>query len=323
MGYAKLDDGFWRNEKLESVSDKAHRLYVRAISLASDMNTDGLITPQKLRFLGAKPAGAAELVRHNLWEATPDGWLIHDYVEHNRTAEERSAQGRKGSDARWGKRKGDAASNAPSNAASMPSAYAQHSAPNAYTDQSSTDTEQSKGRAAHQASMPDPPPPLLEFVAADPPEVREVAEQILQTFSRSLQADPPLVDECYEFARQFPGQQADVGRAISRVRQQNGQCYPRNLRPHMPGWQQPERSSSNGTSNSNDPGPVFPNGLSYGPVGRRPPAGTPSRYIDRNTGLLIDPDRFRQTAEWLAERDANRAEREAAERAAGGDAEAS
>lgn len=136
MGFARLDDGFWHNEKLEKVSDRAHRLYVRGISLASAMATDGIISRQKLRILDQKPSVADELVQAGLWEIHEEGWIIHDYVAHNTSSEERQNKARNAANVRWSKPKEDARSNAPSNATSIASGTSnEHMLKHAYTEQ--------------------------------------------------------------------------------------------------------------------------------------------------------------------------------------------
>jgi len=102
MGYARLDDSFWINEKVDALSDKAFRLYVRSISFASALNTDGIITKRSLRALEGTPAIAAQLVKAGVWDARGDSvWEIHNYTVHNSSAEERKKRAQSAANSRW------------------------------------------------------------------------------------------------------------------------------------------------------------------------------------------------------------------------------
>ena len=103
MGYARIDDSFWMNEKVDGLSDKAFRLYVRGISFASALNTDGVITKRQLRVLEGAPKVVAELVAARAWDVIEDGWQIHNYTVHNASAEERRARASNAASKRWRK----------------------------------------------------------------------------------------------------------------------------------------------------------------------------------------------------------------------------
>lgn len=86
--YARLAGRFWRHPKAMAASDAALALWTRALSYTVDQMTDGHIT----RAVGATLCRrglekvAAELVALGLWEAHPeDGWIFHDYDDHNVT----------------------------------------------------------------------------------------------------------------------------------------------------------------------------------------------------------------------------------------------
>ena len=86
MSWARFDDTFWTNPKLERLTDRAHRLWVRGVGYACQYLTDGVLDPTALRTLGAHPKAAAELVAGGLWHPVPDGgYTIHDYLEFNPT----------------------------------------------------------------------------------------------------------------------------------------------------------------------------------------------------------------------------------------------
>lgn len=108
MGYAQLDDGFWNSKKLHALSDRAHRLYVRAISYSSSAVTDGIIDTADMAALGCSPstrgvvnASVAELVAAGLWEPVGDEYRIHDYLKHNTSKRQRTEKARASANARW------------------------------------------------------------------------------------------------------------------------------------------------------------------------------------------------------------------------------
>lgn len=86
MPWVRLDDRFPSHRKVALLSDKAFRLHVSALCWASENLTEGHISDRELKVIsrirGPKTA-AAELVDARLWERTPDGYLIHDYLEYN------------------------------------------------------------------------------------------------------------------------------------------------------------------------------------------------------------------------------------------------
>lgn len=84
MTWARLDDGFWRNEKVIACSDAALGLHVRAISYCANQLTDGVLTKAALTMLRASPKRVTELVDAGLWDITDDaGQAIHDYLVYN------------------------------------------------------------------------------------------------------------------------------------------------------------------------------------------------------------------------------------------------
>ena len=90
MAYATFDDDFWQNPKLQRLSDRAHRLYVRAIGYSAKWLTDGVLDATALDTLGNPSSRlCAELVNERCWEVIPDGgYQIHDYLVHNLSREQ-------------------------------------------------------------------------------------------------------------------------------------------------------------------------------------------------------------------------------------------
>lgn len=93
-GYAKLQNDFWRSPKgmkLKKRSPAAGFLYILAISYAADNLTDGHISADVAYYaLDATDEQIAFLVDNGYWdeEESGDGWLIHDYLEHQNSREQ-------------------------------------------------------------------------------------------------------------------------------------------------------------------------------------------------------------------------------------------
>lgn len=113
MPWIKLDDQFWTHPKLERLSDKAHRLYLRSIGYAAQHLTDGLLDTTALRTLGATQRLCEELCEpiypgeSGVWEPVRQGYLIHDYLDYNPSRQEVLERRRRDAD-RQAKRRGAA-----------------------------------------------------------------------------------------------------------------------------------------------------------------------------------------------------------------------
>ena len=122
--YIRLHDGMPDHPKVVGLTDAAFRLYVEALCWCSRHLTDGVVTAAALRRLGGwSPEAVVELAAAGLTEADepshvrshngsqdalPTTWLIHDYTEHQRTADEvagfrraKRAAGITGNHERW------------------------------------------------------------------------------------------------------------------------------------------------------------------------------------------------------------------------------
>ena len=97
--FVRLDHGMPENPKVAGISDSAFRLYVQAICWCSRQEQDGKIPAAMMRRLGPVKS-ATELVHAELLELIPVGYLIHDYLDFQRSAEEinayRNARGKAG-----------------------------------------------------------------------------------------------------------------------------------------------------------------------------------------------------------------------------------
>ena len=108
MSWAKLDDGFFRHPKARAAGKDGRALFIAGLCWAASHLTDGFIAETDLGLIAAeaevRPAPTARrLVEVGLWEPVDGGWVIHDYLDYNPSAEavrekrrKRAEAGRKG-----------------------------------------------------------------------------------------------------------------------------------------------------------------------------------------------------------------------------------
>ncbi|MFL4491486.1 hypothetical protein ACJ6WD_09530 [Streptomyces sp. VTCC 41912] len=177
--YVRVHDGLPDHPKVIEAGGEAGWLYICGLAYASRQLTDGVISRRLVPRLtdGSKPeASASALVRVGLWhegehdcpncpQAGADSYVIHDYLDHQRSASEvadlrakRSAAGQRG-----GKRSGQvrrAASEAEANAEASAQAKAKH--PGSKNEpETETETEKEK-RYTRTPSEPAAPPPRAD-----------------------------------------------------------------------------------------------------------------------------------------------------------------
>lgn len=94
MPWARLDDHFYANRKIQHVSSHAFKVYVNGLVWAVAHLTDGLLDRRDLvLFAGTVPqryrSGAVgELVAAGLWYEQASGWCINDYAAYQPTREQ-------------------------------------------------------------------------------------------------------------------------------------------------------------------------------------------------------------------------------------------
>lgn len=103
MTWVKLDDGFPNNPKVEQLSDKAKLLYVAGLCYCGRNLTDGVLTAAKavkvvLAEVRATRRHVTELHEAGLWDRLADGWMVHDYLDHNPSREKVMDERRKARD---------------------------------------------------------------------------------------------------------------------------------------------------------------------------------------------------------------------------------
>lgn len=88
--YLNVDDKLAWHRKTVAAGNAAMGLWVRAGSWASGQPVDGFIPTDVAKGMG-KPAEITALIRVVLWEEVDGGYQMHDYTDHNPTAEEAAA----------------------------------------------------------------------------------------------------------------------------------------------------------------------------------------------------------------------------------------
>lgn len=181
--YVKVHDGLPDHPKIIEAGGEAGWLYICGLAYASRQLTDGVISKRLVPRLtdGSKPeASASALVRVGLWHdgehdcpncplAGPDAYVIHDYLDHQRSASEvadlrakRAAAGQRG-----GKRSGEsrrATSDTEANREASASAKAkQAGTKNEPETETETDKEEKTSRTSAKSSD-DPPREDVEQV---------------------------------------------------------------------------------------------------------------------------------------------------------------
>lgn len=95
MVWARIDDQFPDHPKVAAAGPLAGWLHVCAICYSSRMLTDGFIPKGQVRKL-ADIENVTEVVTAlltaGLWHESPGGYMVHDYLEYNPSAEEVRAQ---------------------------------------------------------------------------------------------------------------------------------------------------------------------------------------------------------------------------------------
>lgn len=98
--WIKLMDSFPRHPSMLGRSDSAFRSYIQALCYASEYRTDGWIPVEASALVFRRQKDIAELVDAGRLVERSDGWLIVNYLEHQRSraqidAERESARKRK------------------------------------------------------------------------------------------------------------------------------------------------------------------------------------------------------------------------------------
>ncbi len=92
-GYIQLVNGFYANEKVQELARSGRMdavgVFCMALTYCGDHLTDGFVPRRAMLYvIGATGEQVNALCDVGMLEAVDEGWLIHDYTEHNRTKEQ-------------------------------------------------------------------------------------------------------------------------------------------------------------------------------------------------------------------------------------------
>lgn len=92
-GYVQLVNGFYANEKVQELARSGRMdavgVFCMALTYCGDHLTDGFVPRRAMLYvIGATGEQVNALCDVGMLEAVEEGWLIHDYAEHNRTKEQ-------------------------------------------------------------------------------------------------------------------------------------------------------------------------------------------------------------------------------------------
>lgn len=108
LKWIRLDVQMFENPKLLYLKeDGKHRAIVahlEGMAYSGRHALAGFIPKAALRIIGATASDVARLVDAGLWDLAPGGWVIHDWDEHQLSADDmqkRKERAQKGAAARW------------------------------------------------------------------------------------------------------------------------------------------------------------------------------------------------------------------------------
>ena len=88
MTYFRVDDDLWGHPKFALLSNDAIALWTLAGSWCGRYETEGFVPFQTLPMLRGSKQAAQELVDVGLWHVAPDGYLFHEWTQHNYTKDQ-------------------------------------------------------------------------------------------------------------------------------------------------------------------------------------------------------------------------------------------
>ena len=90
MSYVQVESSVARHPKFIKAGPAPSWLWLCGLAYCQEGLTDGFIPTSALEYLGVKNARqlATRLVEATLWETTAGGWMVHDYLKHNKPAAE-------------------------------------------------------------------------------------------------------------------------------------------------------------------------------------------------------------------------------------------
>lgn len=91
--WLKIDTGFARHPKVLRLTERQRWVHVSAMCWCAENATDGAIPREALEAISPHAKGAAKrLVEVGVWDETPDGYAVHDWLDYNISAEDHRKQ---------------------------------------------------------------------------------------------------------------------------------------------------------------------------------------------------------------------------------------
>lgn len=207
MAWVKLDDSFFRNTKVVGISAESRLIYLAGLCYASASLSDGFIPKGAVKILAAEagvsagPKRIRELVDAGLWVENPDGYSIHDYLEHNSSADDVRTKREQARTRMQRKRSHDVRANT------------ERTSPEIREPDTDTDTDSPSGDGEREgADAPTPPvPPATKTRGTRLPDDFAVTDD-MRDWARSKGATDELIDrETEKFREWWPAQPGAKG----------------------------------------------------------------------------------------------------------------
>jgi len=90
MSFVQVDSSVRTNRKFLRAGPAASWLWLCGNAYCQETLTDGFIPFEAIRYLGVQSPQPLipKLVKAGLWDVVDGGWCVHDYLEHNKSADE-------------------------------------------------------------------------------------------------------------------------------------------------------------------------------------------------------------------------------------------
>lgn len=92
MGWVKIDDAFFRHPKVTDLSPASKLLFLAGLCMAAEQLSDGELTTGAARavagMIGVPYTAHKPLVTAGLWHQSKEGFVIHDYLDYQRSADQ-------------------------------------------------------------------------------------------------------------------------------------------------------------------------------------------------------------------------------------------
>jgi hypothetical protein len=90
--WSRLDAGYFGHAKAKAIGKDGRALDLAGICWCATNETDGHIPKHALSFIAGEaevsPKVVDRVVEMGRWHAVDDGWIVHDYLDYNRSADE-------------------------------------------------------------------------------------------------------------------------------------------------------------------------------------------------------------------------------------------